>query len=62
MGVTERKKGRQEGGTLALGDGSVSNMKKKRLSKRTVGRGPPQSCGGDGGPKIGVRCLENSGG
>lgn len=62
MGVTERKKGRQEGGTLALGDGRESNMEEKRLSKRTVGRGPLLSCGGEGGPKIGVRCLEHSGG
>lgn len=37
-----RKEGRQEAGTLPLGDGRGSNMEEKILSERTVGRGPPE--------------------
>lgn len=35
----------------------------RRLSKRIVGRGPPQNGGGgDGGPRRGARCQQHSGG
>lgn len=50
--MTQREQGRQ-GGTQALGDGKGSNMEERSLSERTVGRGPPQSDGGEGDPQTG---------
>lgn len=50
--MTRRKRGVKRGGTLELGDGRESNMEERRLSKRTVGRGPPRAAAAKGAHRL----------